>query len=305
MKKISTSLIAGIILLLVLIASSVYSVYETDRVLLVRLGKIVTDAEGKDKVIGPGLHMKFPFLDTALFFDTRLNMSDIASARIVTKEKKDLIVDLFVEWRINDYGQFYRSTNGAEDSKERAQELLHQKVVDILRSEFGQRTIKELISGERKDLMEKLRKSTDDNVSGLGMELVDVRMRRMDLPPEVSDAVFDRMRSERKRVATELRANGEAKAEIIRAEADKERRVLLAEAEKEAQILRGEGDALATQLYANSYNQAPEFYEYYESLKAYKKVFKDKNDILILKPDSKFFQYFGSRFTKRGKENVE
>lgn len=296
MKKISTLFVVGIVVLLVLIASSVFSVYETDRVLLVRLGKIVTDAKEDDKVIGPGLHMKIPFIDSALFFDTRLNMSDIPSARIVTKEKKDLIVDLFVEWRISDYGQFYRSTNGAEDSKERAQELLHQKVVDILRSEFGQRTIKELISGERRDLMEKLRKSTDDNVSGLGMELVDVRIRRMDLPPEVSDAVFDRMRSERKRVATELRANGESKAEVIRAEAEKERRVLLAEAEKEAQLLRGEGDALATQLYANSYNQAPDFYEYYESLKAYKKVFNGKNDMLILKPNSKFFQYFGSRF---------
>lgn len=292
MKKSYTSVLVGIALVLFLISASVYTVYQTDRVLIVRLGKVVTDADGRDNVIGPGLHVKLPFIDTALYFDTRLNMSDIASARIVTREKKDLIVDLFVEWRISDYGQFYRSTNGAGDSRERAQELLHQKVVDILRSEFGQRTIKDLVSGERKDLMEKLRKATGDNVAGLGMELVDVRIRRMDLPPEVSDAVFDRMRSERKRVATELRANGESKAEIIRAEAERKRRVLLAEAEKDSEILRGEGDALATQLYADSYNKAPEFYEFTKSLEVYVNSFNSEKDVLLLKSGSKFFKYF-------------
>lgn len=292
MKKLSTSFLIGIALVLVLISSSFYTVYETDKVLIVRLGKVITDAQGKDKVVGPGLHIKIPFIDSVLFFDTRLNMSDIASARIVTREKKDLIVDLFVEWRIHDFGQFYRSTYGAGDSRDRAQELLHQKVVDVLRSEFGQRTIKDLVSGERKDLMETLRKLTGDNVSGLGIELVDVRIRQMNLPPEVSDAVFDRMRSERKRVATELRANGESQAEVIRAEAEKQRRVLLAEAEKEAEILRGEGDALAIQLYADSYNRAPEFAEFYQSLEAYRASFKDKKDILLLKPEGDFFKYF-------------
>lgn len=292
MKRLSTPVLIGIVLVLLLISSSIYTVYETDKVLLVRLGKVVTDAQGKDKVIGPGLHVKLPVIDTVLYFDTRLNLSDIASARIVTSEKKDLIVDLFVEWRISDYGQFYRSTNGAGDSRERAQELLHQKVVDILRSEFGQRTIKDLVSGERKDLMEKLRKSTGDNVSGLGIELVDVRIRRMDLPPEVSDAVFDRMRSERKRVATRLRADGESTADIIRAEAEKTRRVLLAEAQKEAAVLKGEGDAFAMQLYAKSYNQDPEFYKFYKSLEAYQESFKDEKDVLLLKPDNGFFKYF-------------
>lgn len=291
MKKTSTPILIGVLLALFLIGSSIYTVYQTDKILIVRLGKVVTDAQGHDKVKGPGLHIKFPFIDTILFFDTRLNMSDIASARIVTKEKKDLIVDLFVQWRIKDFGQFYRSTNGAGDNRERAQELLHQKVVDILRSEFGQRTIKDLVSGERRDLMDKLRKSTDDNVAGLGIELIDVRIRKMDLPPEVSDAVFDRMRSERKRVATQLRANGESEAEIIRAEADKQRRVLLAEAEKQAAILKGEADAYATQLYANSFNKAPEFYEFKKSLEAYEESFKE-NDIFVLKPDNGFFKYF-------------
>lgn len=292
MKRLSTPILLGIALVFLLISSSVYTVYQTDKVLIVRLGKVVTDASGKDKIMLPGLHVKLPFVDTALFFDTRLNLSDIDSARIVTREKKDLIVDLFVEWRISDYGQFYRSTNGAGDSRARAQELLHQKVIDILRSEFGQRTIKDLVSGERIELMEKLRRATGDNVAGLGMELVDVRIRRMDLPQEVSDAVFDRMRSERKRVATELRANGESKAEIIRAEAERKRRVLLAEAEKEAEILRGEGDALATQLYSDSYNQAPEFYKFYKSLDVYVNSFKSEKDILLLKSDSEFFKYF-------------
>lgn len=293
MKKLSTPILIAIALVLILISSSFYTVYETDKVLIVRLGKVLTDTEGHDKVIGPGLHIKFPLIDSVLFFDTRLNMSDIASARIVTREKKDLIVDLFVEWRINDYGQFYRSTHGAGDSKDRAQELLHQKVVDVLRSNFGQRTIKDLVSGERRDLMETLRKSTSDNVAGLGIELVDVRIRQMNLPPEVSDAVFDRMRSERKRVATALRAEGAREGEVIRAEAEKERRVLLAEAEKESAILRGEGDAFATDLYAKSYNQAPEFYEFIKSLEAYRTAFKDKQDVLVLKPESNaFFKYF-------------
>ncbi len=299
MKKLSTSVLVGILLVLFLFGSSVFTVYETDRALIVRLGRLVTEDGDKAKVLEPGIHVKIPLLDTALFFDTRLNMTDISSARIVTSEKKDLIVDLYVEWRINDFAKFYTSTFGMGDSRDRAEELLRQKVVDVLRAEFGQRTIRNVVSGERKELMERLKTNTGENViAGLGMELVDVRIRRIDLPPEVSDAVFDRMRSERKRVATELRANGESKAEVIRAEAEKQRRVLLAEAEKEAQRLRGEGDALAMRTYSASYSQSPEFYEFYKSLEAYKQSFNDKQDVLVLNPNTSFFKYFRNTVTK-------
>lgn len=298
MKQISTSFILVFVLALFLVGSGLYTVYETDRALLVRLGKLVTDENDQIKVLEPGLHLKIPLLDSVLFFDTRLNMSEIPSARIVTNEKKDLIVDLYVEWRIKDYARFYTSTYGIGDTRDRAEDLLHQKVIDVLRAEFGQRTIRNVVSGERKELMEKLRKDTGEYVATLGMELIDVRIRRIDLPPEVSDAVFDRMRSERKRVATELRANGESKAEVIRAEAERQRRVLLAEAENEAQRLRGEGDALAVQIYAKSYNQSPEFYEFYRTLEAYQQTFNDKQDVLVLTPNGSFFKYFRNTLTK-------
>lgn len=267
-----------------------FTVYETDKAILVRLGDLVIDSKlDKPKVLEPGLHFKIPFVDEVRKFDTRLNMLDIKSSRIFTVEQKYVLVDFFVQWRIEDLALFYTRTNGR---KVKAEALLEQKVVSGLRAEFGKRTIREVVSGERVELMERLRKTTDENAEHLGISVVDVRVKRIDLPDEVSGSVYDRMRSERERVASEIRAEGRAGAINKRAEAEKARRILLAEAQKAAKRIKGEGDAQAVELYAEAYQQAPDFFEFYRSLEAYKNTFSSKNDILVLKPDSEFFKFF-------------
>jgi len=239
----------------------------------------------------PGLHIKWPFIDEIRSFDTRLNMLDIKSSRIVTSEKKDVLVDFYVEWKIEDLELFYTRTEG---NKAKAEILLSQKSIDGLRAEFGRSTIKDVVSGTRLELMEKLRKFTDENAATLGIAVIDVRIKRIDLPDEVSGAVYERMRSERNRVASELKAKGEAEAIVIRANAEQKKRILLAEAEQGAKRIRGAGEAEASKIYAKAYEQAPQFFEFYRSLNAYKKVFSNKNDILVLKPESDFFKYFNS-----------
>ncbi len=284
------SLIIGIFLI-----SSLYTVYETDRVIVLRLGKLLHDRNNKPLIIGPGLHMKWPFIDEIRSFDTRLNMLDIKSSRIVTSEKKDVLVDFYVEWKIENLDLFYTRTEG---NKAKAEILLSQKSIDGLRAEFGKSTIKDVVSGTRLEVMEKLRKLTDENAATLGISVVDVRIKRIDLPDEVSGAVYERMRSERNRVASELKAKGEAEAIVIRANAEQKKRILLAEAGQGAKRIRGNGEAEASRIYAKSYEQAPQFFEFYKSLNAYKKVFNNKNDILVLKPDSDFFKYFNSTNNK-------
>ncbi|MGD0465462.1 MAG: protease modulator HflC [Gammaproteobacteria bacterium] len=280
------SLIIGSFLLF-----SLYTVYETDRVIILRLGKLVQDSNNKPLIVGPGLHIKWPFIDEIRSFDTRLNMLDIKSSRIVTSEKKDVLVDFYVEWKIEDLELFYTRTEG---NKAKAEILLSQKSIDGLRAEFGRSTIKDVVSGTRLELMEKLRKFTDENAATLGIAVIDVRIKRIDLPDEVSGAVYERMRSERNRVASELKAKGEAEAIVIRANAEQKKRILLAEAEQGAKRIRGAGEAEASKIYAKAYEQAPQFFEFYRSLNAYKKVFSNKNDILVLKPESDFFKYFNS-----------
>jgi len=280
------SLIIGSFLLF-----SLYTVYETDRVIILRLGKLVQDSNNKPLIVGPGLHIKWPFIDEIRSFDTRLNMLDIKSSRIVTSEKKDVLVDFYVEWKIEDLELFYTRTEG---NKAKAEILLSQKSIDGLRAEFGRSTIKDVVSGTRLELMEKLRKFTDENAATLGISVIDVRIKRIDLPDEVSGAVYERMRSERNRVASELKAKGEAEAIVIRANAEQKKRILLAEAEQGAKRIRGAGEAEASKIYAKAYEQAPQFFEFYRSLNAYKKVFSNKNDILVLKPESDFFKYFNS-----------
>ena len=285
-----TVLLSSGALLLCLILLSAFTVYETDKAILVRLGDLVIDsAENKPKVFSPGLHFKIPFIDEVRNFDTRLNMLDIKSSRIFTVEQKYVLVDFFVQWKIEDLALFYTRTNGRQA---KAEALLEQKVVSGLRAEFGRRTIREVVSGERVELMEKLRKTTDENAEHLGISVVDVRVKRIDLPDEVSGSVYDRMRSERERVASEIRAEGRAGAINKRAGAEKDRRILLAEAQRSAKNIKGEGDSKAIAVYANVYNQAPEFFAFYRSLEAYKNTFQNKNDILVLKPDSEFFKFF-------------
>ena len=292
------SLIAVVVLfLLAFIGLSLFTVVETNRAIVARLGELKTDNEGKIIVYGPGLHIKLPIVDSLHVFDARLNMTEVPSERIVTKEKEVLLVDLFVQWRINDYALFYNTTHGVAEGLnggDRAQQLLRQNVKGVLHAEFGQRTLQNVVSGERNELLEQLRTRAADNVKGYGMEIVDVRINRVEYPPEVNEKVFARMSSERKRVAVGYRASGESKAAIIRADADRTARVIIAESQKEAERLRGEGDATAAEIYANAFGQSPEFYRFYRSLEAYKKVFNDKRDVWVIKPDSEFFKYFKS-----------
>lgn len=290
-----TPIIVVIAIVLLLIKWCLFSVYETERAMVVRLGQLVKTSNGEDRIYHPGLHLKFPIIDRVLLFDTRLQMSELPSARIVTVEKKDLIVDLYVKWKIQNFSLFYKSTSGSGgviEGQDRATVLLNQKVIDSLRAAFGRKTIRQVVSENRAELMEGLRQDTDKIVSGFGIQVIDVRIKRIDLPSEVSGAVFDRMRSERKQFATEIRANGEAKGEAIRAKAERERRVLLANAKKEAETLRGEGEAASIQILADTYNKSPDFFEFYRSLEAYKKVFQDRKDFLVLSPNSDFFKYF-------------
>lgn len=294
MKSSFTSILIAFALILLLLGSSLFIVYESDRAIIARLGKLKTDAEDKVIILGPGLHLKFPLVDTAHIFDARLNTTEVSSTRIVTKEKEVLMVDLFIQWRIKDYALFYNTNYGFLEGggKERAEQLLRQNVTDVLHAEFGQRTLQNVVSGERKELMGILGKRTNEHISGYGMEIIDLRLNRVDYPPEVNDKVFARMSSERKRAAVAYRASGESKAVFIRADADRTARIIIAEAEKGAERIRGEGDARTAQIYAESYNQSPDFYRFYRSLIAYENSFKDKQDVLVLKPDGDFFKYF-------------
>lgn len=295
MNRPITIAVVAIFIVLALVGLNLFTVDESERAIVTRLGEMKKDAAGKVKIYGPGLHWKMPLLDTVNVFDSRLDMVEVPSERIVTKEKEVLLIDLFVQWRITDYALFYNSTYGTVEGvsgRDRAEQLLRQTVKGVLHAEFGQRTLQIVVSGERREFMEKIIKRTNENVNSFGMEVVDVRVNRVEYPPEVNDRVFSRMSSERKGVAVAYRASGESKAAIIRAEADKKARVIIAEAEKESQRIKGEGDAQAADIYAVSFNQSPEFYKFIRSLEAYKKVFKDKQDVLVLKPDSDFFKYF-------------
>lgn len=279
-----------LILVLILGYSSVYVVTEGQQALVLWLGKISLDSKTKLPAIKqPGIHFKVPFFNEVKIFDTRLQTLDIKSSRIVTAEKKDVIVDYYAKWRIQDLALYFTRTGGKE---QQTQILLEQQLNDGLRAEFGRRTIKDVISDDRAAIMDTLRNQANSTAKRLGLIVVDVRIKRIDLPPEVSSAIFDRMRAERERVATEHRAQGRARAEAIRANADANATVTVAQAKSDAARIRGEGDATAAQVYADAYNKDPNFYSFYRSLHAYKSIFSTKDDILVIKPDSQFFKYF-------------
>lgn len=279
---------ARILVLLVVAVGLTYlftfRVYEYERAILFQLGKI----ERSD--FEPGLHFQIPILQNVRKFDKRLQTLDAEPQRFLTGEKKDVIVDSFARWRIQELEQFYKATDG---DPRRAGLLLYQKINDGLRSEFGKRTVKEVVSGERGAIMEIVTQEANDRGDDLGMEIVDVRLKRIDLPTEVSSNVYERMRSERARVAREFRARGEKEAITIRADADRQRTVISAEAYRDAETLRGNGDARAAETYAGAYQRDPEFFDFYRSLNAYKSSFGGKEDVLLLEPDSDFFKYFG------------
>lgn len=270
----------------VLIYASAFTVNQWEVALKLRLGEIVrTDYE-------PGLHWKVPMINTVKTFDARILTLNAQPQRFLTIEKKDVIVDSFAKWRISNVAQFYRSTGGSPD---KTSSLLSERINTSLRNEFGKRTIKEVVSGERAEIMALLTKDIDAKGAELGVEILDIRIKQIDLPPEVSESVYDRMRAERERVARDLRAQGGEAAERIRAEADRERVVIVAEAYKQAEGLRGEGDGKSAEVYATAFNQDAEFYAFYRSLNAYKNSFNDRSDVMVLQPDSEFFRYFKSQ----------
>jgi len=291
MKTIKGLELGLLICLIVAVLSCMFTVREGEQVLLLRLGKIEVDEQGNPQVFQPGLHFKIPLITQARYFDVRLQTLAIESSRIVTEEKKDVLVDYYIKWRVNNLPVYYTRTNG---DRHEAEVLLEQQINDGLRAQFGRRTIKEVVANERADIMESLRKKANQNAAELGIDVVDVRLKGIDLPDEVSAAVFDRMRAERERVAAEHRSEGKAQAEAIRAQSDANVTVVLAKAKSEAIKLRGDGDALAAKIYAEAYSRDPKFYSFYQSLLAYGSAFNNKKDVLVLSPDSQFFKYFNS-----------
>ena len=286
MNPIKVLVPAGLLVLALIFYSATFYVYQWETALKLRLGEIVaTDYE-------PGLHFMVPVLNDVTKFDRRIQTLDSQPERFLTIEKKDVIVDSYTKWRISDVAQYFRSTGGSVVKTER---LLSERINTSLRNEFGKRTIQEVVSGERAEIMDLLTKEVDLQASELGVEIVDIRVKRIDLPPEVSESVYDRMRAERERVAKDLRAQGAEAAEKIRANADRQRTVILADAYKTSEILRGEGDAKATEIYANAYQKNAEFYSFYRSLTAYRSVFEQGGDMLVLQPDSEFFRYFNAK----------
>lgn len=270
------------VVLVVFANSALFVVNQWEVALKTRLGEIVhSDYE-------PGLHTKWPLVNEVWKFDARIQTMDSRPQRFLTIEKKDVIVDSFAKWRISNVAQYYRSTGG-NDAKTAS--LLAERINTSLRDEFGKRTIQEVVSGDRTEIMRLLTKDADAKAAELGVEIVDVRVKRIDLPPEVSDSVYERMRAERERVARELRAQGAEAAEKIRAEADRQKVVIQADAYRDSEKLRGEGDGKAADIYATAYKQDAEFYAFYRSLNAYRNSFRDRSDIMVLQPDSDFFRY--------------
>ncbi|NKB46522.1 MAG: protease modulator HflC [Legionellales bacterium] len=284
----STVIIIVIIALIVGYAS-IFTVQEGQSGLLTRLGKLERNANGEVKIYTPGLHFKVPFINQVLIFDTRLQTLDIESSRIVTEEKKDVLVDYYVKWRIIDLSRYYTRTQG---NPFQAETLLRQQINDGLRAQFGKRNISEVVSGERTDIMETVQLQAQSTAQNLGIDVIDVRIKRIDLPVEVSNAVFERMRTERQRIANGHRADGKSKAEQIRAQADARSAIIVAEARSEGQKIRGKGDARAAEIYANAYGQNRDFFNFYRSMDAYRSIFNTSQDFLVLQPDGDFFKYF-------------
>jgi membrane protease subunit HflC len=286
MKRHFGAIAIGLVAILIIAMLSLFVVDQRQNAIVFRLGEVVNVKRA------PGLYVKIPILDNVRYFDTRILTIDSAEPeRFLTSEKKNVLVDLFVKWRIIDVRQYYVSVGGDEA---RARTRLLQTINDSLRAEFGNRTVHEVVSGERDKIIELMRQRANEDASKIGVQVLDVRMKRVDLPQEVSEAVYRRMEAERKRVANELRSTGFAESEKIRADADRQREVILAEAYRDSQRIRGEGDARATSIYARAYEPNAEFYAFYRSLEAYKQSFKNRNDVLVLEPNSEFFRYLRS-----------
>jgi len=286
-------IIAIIVILGVLASGSLFVVKEGTRAIVIQFGKVQKDSGTEiTKVFAPGLYFKVPLLIPWRHLDARVQTLDDAPDRFVTSEKKDLIVDSYVKWRIDDFERYYLSTGG---NRLQAEALLKQKVNNGLRSEFGTRTIPQIVSGERSELMNEAMEQASESSDELGIEIVDVRVKQINLPLEVSNSIFQRMRAERAAVAREHRSEGQEQADMIRAGMDARVTIMLADAERKARQLRGQGDAEAASIYANTYSKNPEFYSFLRSMDAYRSSFNSKQDILIVDPSSDFFNYLNNQ----------
>ena len=277
--------ILGIVVVsaLVLLSLSMFTVDQRQFALVLQLGEI------KRVIDQPGLNFKIPLIQNVRYFERRIiTLDNDEPERFITSEKKNVLVDSFIKWRIVDPSLFYISVGGDE---ERARTRLNQTVNAGLREEFGKRTVHDVVSGERDKIMEEMRVKANVDARRIGVEIVDVRLKRVELPTEVSERVYSRMEAERKRVANELRAEGAAEAEKIRADADRQREVIIAEANRDAQKIKGEGDAKAAAIYAAAFSQSPAFYAFYRSLEAYRGSFNNKGDMVVVEPGSDFFKY--------------
>jgi modulator of FtsH protease HflC len=274
---------AALLFLLVVLSSAVFTVDQRQYAIIFQLGEI------KEVIREPGISLKWPLIQNVRFFEKRiLTMDSPEPERFLTAEKKPVLVDSYVKWRIDDVKQYYISVGGDETL---AKTRLAQTVNSGLREEFGKRTVHDVVSGEREKIMAEVQRKADADARTMGVQIVDVRLKRVDLPPEVSESVYRRMETERKRVANELRSQGAAEAEKIRANADRQREITVAEAYRDAQKVKGEGDAKSSAIYAQAFGQNPEFYSFYRSLEAYKQSFKNKSDVLVVDPSSEFFKY--------------
>jgi membrane protease subunit HflC len=286
MKNYTGNILVGAVGLLVLFSLSMFVVDQRQTAIVFQLGEVVGEKTA------PGLYFKIPLVQNVRFFESRiLTMDSVEPERFITAEKKNVMVDSFVKWRIADVKQYYISVGGDED---RARTRLMQTVNASMREEFGKRTIHEVVSGEREKIMQVLREKADFDARKIGVQVLDVRLKRVDFPTEISDSVYRRMDAERKRVANELRATGNAESEKIRADADRQREVTLADAYRDAQKIKGEGDAKAASIYAGAFGRNSEFYSFYRSLEAYKQSFKNKTDVMVIDPSSTFFKYLKS-----------
>ncbi len=287
MTNRSTGSLVLIAIVLMLASSSLYVIQETEKAVKLRFGRLV------ETNIEPGLHFKIPLAEKVRKFEARVLTLDAEPASFFTIEKKRLIVDAFSKWRIADVDTYYRATGGNEAV---AHDRLASRVNDGLRNQFGARTLHEVVSGERDQLMKHLTENLNTTVrDSLGIEVVDVRVKGIDLPPEVSEQVYRRMKAEREKEARELRSKGAEQAEKIRADADRQRTILVANAYRDAEQTRGLGDAQATATYASAYQKDAEFYAFVRSLNAYKKAFANKGDMMLVDPESDFFRYLGSQ----------
>ena len=284
-RSAAAVLVTAVIALLVL-SMSVYTVDQRKAAIKFQLGEVVS------MQTEPGLYFMVPLLQNVRLYDTRIQTYDSKDAeRFLTSENKNVLVDSFVKWRVIDVRQYYVSVRGDSVA---AEARISQTVNDALRAEFAKRTVHDVVSGERDKIMETVADKVDKDVKGIGVEVVDVRLKRVDLVPEISSDVFRRMESERKRVANELRSTGTAEGEKIKAEADRAKQVIVAEAYRDAQRIKGEGDAQAARIYAEAFGKNPEFYSFYRSLEAYRASLRNKSDVMVLEPSSDFFKYLKS-----------